>query len=197
MLIETKQRQVDNDVVQLREYVDEEKALFPNNKIVAILANTTNEELRVWKNDVDDESEMPGETAIDTMSYYVSLFEASRQNNREQVLRNTYALNELLHKKDIDEKLRSQFVGTTLLYVKDVVKKLGISDINEETAVQLREYWATFDEAQIRTGIETTLDNLLDGSDNKHRVTPTTNRLQRATPSPTSYLRETTGFSSG
>ena len=167
VLIETKQRQVDNDVVQLREYVDEEKALFPNNKIIAILANTTNEELRVWKSNVDDESEMPGETAIDTMSYYVSLFEASRQNNREQVLRNTYALNELLHKKDIDEKLRSQFVGTTLLYVKDVVKKLGISDINEETAVQLREYWSTFDEAQIRTGIETTLDNLLDGSDNK------------------------------
>lgn len=167
VLIETKQRQVDNDVVQLREYVDEEKALFPNNKIIAILANTTNEELRVWKNNVNDESEMPGETAVDTMSYYVSLFEASRQNNREQVLRNTYALNELLHKKDIDEKLRSQFVGTTLLYVKDVVKKLGISDINEETAVQLREYWSTFDEAQIRTGIETTLDNLLDGSDNK------------------------------
>lgn len=167
VLIETKTRFTDKDIAQLREYVIEERALFPNNKIIAILANTENEDLRVWKNNVDDESEMPGETAIDTMSYYVSLFEASRQNNREQVLRNTYALNDLLHKKDIEEKLRSQFVGTTLLYVKDVVKKLGISDINEETAVQLREYWSTFDEAQIRTGIETTLDNLLDGSDNK------------------------------
>lgn len=167
VLIETKTRFTDKDIAQLREYVIEERALFPNNKIIAILANTENEDLRVWKNNVDDKSEMPGETAIDTMSYYVSLFEASRQNNREQVLRNTYALNDLLHKKDIEEKLRSQFVGTTLLYVKDVVKKLGISDINEETAVQLREYWSTFDEAQIRTGIETTLDNLLDGSDNK------------------------------
>lgn len=167
VLIETKHRYVDNDVAQLREYVAEEKALFPNNKIIAILANTANEDLRVWKNCVDDAFEMPGETAIDTMSYYVSLFEASRQNNREQVLRNTYALNELLHKKDIDEKLRSQFVGTTLLYVKDVVKKLGISDIDEESTVELREYWANFDEAQIRTGIETTLDNLLDGSENK------------------------------
>src|SRR5699024_6937301 len=157
----------DGDMAQLREYVTEERALFPNNKIIAILANTENEELRVWKNNVDDESEMPGETAIDTMSYYVSLFEASRQNNREQVLRNTYALNELLHKKDIDEKLRSQFVGTTLLYVKDVVKKLGISDVNEETTVQLRKYWSMFDAEQIRTGIQTTLDNLLDGSDNK------------------------------
>lgn len=167
VLIETKQRYDDGDVAQLREYVDEEKALFPNNKIIAILANTTNEELRVWKNNVDDESEMPGETAIDTMSYYVSLFEASRQNNREQVLRNTYALNELLHKKDIDEKLRSQFVGTTLLYVKDVVADRGISDINEEPALELREYWANFKAEQIRTGIESTLDDLLDGSDNK------------------------------
>lgn len=151
VLIETKQRYDDGDVAQLREYVDEEKALFPNNKIIAILANTTNEELRVWKNNVDDESEMPGETAIDTMSYYVSLFEASRQNNREQVLRNTYALNELLHKKDIDEKLRSQFVGTTLLYVKDVVADRGISDINEESALELSEYWANFKAEQIRT----------------------------------------------
>lgn len=167
VLIETKTRFTDKDIAQLREYVIEERALFPNNKIIAILANTENEDLRVWKNSVDDGSEMPGETALDTMSYYVSLFEASRQNNREQVLRNTYALNDLLHKKDIEEKLRSQFVGTTLLYVKDVVKKLGISDINEDTAVQLREYWSAFDEAQIRTGIETTLDNLLDGSDNK------------------------------
>src|SRR5699024_10422378 len=130
VLIETKTRFTDKDIAQLREYVIEERALFPNNKIIAILANTENEDLRVWKNSVDDESEMPGETAIDTMSYYISLFEASRQNNREQVLRNTYALNDLLHKKDIEEKLRSQFVGTTLLYVKDVVKKLGISDIN-------------------------------------------------------------------
>lgn len=167
VLIETKQSFVNDDVNQLREYVDEEKALFPNNKIIAILANTTNEDLRVWKSQIDDEHELPGETAIDTMAYYTSLFQANRQNNREKVLRNTYALNELLHKKDIDEKLRSQFVGTTLLYVKSVIEKLGISDINEETVTELRDYWANFDEAQIRTGIETTLNNLLDGSDNK------------------------------
>ncbi|MDK8450311.1 HsdM family class I SAM-dependent methyltransferase [Corynebacterium mastitidis] len=167
VLIETKQRFVDDDIAQLQEYVAEEKALYPHNKIIAILANTTNEELRVWKSYVDDEHELPGETAIDTMAYYTSLFETNRQNNREKVLRNTYALNELLHKKDIDEKLRSQFVGTTLLYVKSVVTKLGISEITDETVRQLREYWATFDAPQIRTGIETTLDDLLDDSDNK------------------------------
>lgn len=167
VLIETKQRFTDADADQLREYVAEERALFPRNKIIAILANTTNEDLRVWKEIVDDAHELPGETAIDTMSYYTTLFEANRQNNREKVLKNTYTLNELLHKKDIDEKLRSQFVGTTLLYVKNVIAKLGISDINEETALQLRTYWSTFEAPQIRTGIESTLDDLLDGSENK------------------------------
>lgn len=167
VLIETKQSFVEADINQLREYVDQEKALFPKNKIIAILANTTNEDLRVWKGVVDDEHELPGETAIDTMSYYSSLFDTNRQNNREKVLRNTYALNELLHKKDIDEKLRSQFVGTTLLYVKGVIKQLGISDINDDSAKQLRDYWSNFNAAQIRTGIQTTLDELLDGSDNK------------------------------
>nr|WP_306428568.1 MULTISPECIES: N-6 DNA methylase [unclassified Corynebacterium] len=169
VLIETKQRYNDADIDQLREYVDEEKALFPGNKIIAILANTTNEDLRVWKEVVDDDHELPGETAMDTMAYYTTLFETNRQNNREKVLKNTYALNELLHKKDIDEKLRSQFVGTTLLYVKSVISKLGISDINEETTAQLRNYWATFDAPQIRTGIETTLNDLLDGSNNKEK----------------------------
>lgn len=169
VLIETKQSFVEADIDQLREYVDQEKALFPNNKIIAILANTTNEDLRVWKGVVNDSHQLPGETAIDTMSYYSSLFDTNRQNNREKVLRNTYALNELLHKKDIDEKLRSQFLGTTLLYVKNVIKQRGISDINDKSTKELREYWSNFTAAQIRAGIEETLNNLLDGSDNKDK----------------------------
>lgn len=169
VLIETKQSFTDNDVNQLQAYVDAEKALYPNNKIVAILANTTNEELRVWKSQIDTEHELPGETTIDTMAYYTSLFESNRQNDREKVLRNTYALNELLHKKDIDERLRSQFVGTTLLYVKEVVAQLCIVEITDKSAQQLRGYWSAFNAPQIRTGIETTLNDLLDGSDNKHK----------------------------
>lgn len=169
VVIETKQNYVEDDIEQLREYVDEEKALFPQNRIIAVLANTTNSDLRVWKSVIDDAHELPGETAIDTMEYYKTLFDANRQNNREKVLKNTYTLNELLHKKDIDEKLRSQFVGTVLLYVKDVIQKLGISDINDASSKQLYDYWTTFDAPQIRTGIKTTLDNLLDGSDNKDK----------------------------
>ena len=47
----------------------------------------------------------------------------------EKVLKNTYALNELLHKYDIDEALRSQFVGTVLLHIKDLIKKFKVSKL--------------------------------------------------------------------
>ena len=47
-------------------------------------------------------------------------------------MKNTYDLNELLHKMDIDERLRSQFVGTTLLYLKKLVEKFGAKKIDEE-----------------------------------------------------------------
>ena len=48
---------------------------------------------------------MSNETVLDKMEHYVSLFNASKQNDREKVLKNTYDLNELLHKMDIDERL--------------------------------------------------------------------------------------------
>ena len=41
VLVETKQNFVESDTKQLSEYVDEEKALHPNKKIIAILANIT------------------------------------------------------------------------------------------------------------------------------------------------------------
>ena len=90
-----------------------------------------------------------------------------KQNNREKVLKNTYDLNELLHKKDIDEKLRSQFVGTTLLYIKDIISMTGASRIDEDLVKKLNDAWSMQSAEQIRAGIKNTLDNLLDGSDNK------------------------------
>ncbi len=167
VLVETKQNFVDADEDQLREYLAEEKALHPNNKIICILANTSDNELRVWKSVMDDKHLLTNETALDTMAHYESLFEFSRQNDRETVLKNTYKLNETLHKKDIDEKLRSQFVGTTLLYIRDVLKRQGIAIINDTTRKQLRDYWGTLTPSQIRTGIGETLTGLLDNSDNK------------------------------
>lgn len=167
VLIETKQNFVRKDENQLKEYLEEEKALHPENKVICILANTNNNKIKVWKSLMDDEHLLKDEKVLDTFEHYKSLFFISKQNNREKVLKNTYALNETLHKKDIDERLRSQFVGTTLLYIRDVIKQKGLSSINDETRLYLRNYWKELSAKQIRSGIEETLTNLLDGSDNK------------------------------
>ena len=168
VLVETKQKFTVSDEAQLREYLEEEKALHHSRKIICILANTANDKIKVWRGTMDDKGLLPDEKVLDTMEHYESLFAAlDRKNNREKVLKNTYALNETLHKKDIGEKLRSQFVGTALLYIKDVLNKRGIRKIDDDSRKALREYWAGLDENMIRAGITSTLENLLDGSDNK------------------------------
>lgn len=167
VLIETKQKFVKNDEKQLAEYLQEERVLHYGKKIIAILANTNDDKVKVWQSSIDDEHLLEDETVLDTMEHYKSLFAINKQNDREKVLKNTYTLNETLHKKDIDERLRSQFVGTTLLYIRDVLKQKGITVINDETRQELKEYWKGLSAKQIRSGIEETLTNLLDGSDNK------------------------------
>lgn len=135
--------------------------------MICILANTTNDKIKVWKLFVDDEHILADETTLDTMSHYVKLFKMNKSNDREIVLKNTYSLNELLHKKDIDENLRSQFVGTSLLYIKDIVKKKGIIFITKEFVDSLKEMWSLMAPKGIRGAIEGVLSDLLDGSDNK------------------------------
>ena len=167
VLIETKQSFVDSDEDQLREYLNEELAVNSSKKVICILANTADDKIRVWKSSIDDEHLLKDETVMDTMAHYESLFVINRQNDREAVLRNTYKLNELLHTKDIDEKLRSQFVGTNLLYVRSVLHDRGITSITDDTRKDLRQYWNGLSASQIRTGIKETLSCSLDGSDNK------------------------------
>jgi hypothetical protein len=94
----------------LAEYLLEEKGLNPNKKIIAILANTTNDKINVWMDEIDDEHFLPDETVLDSMDYYRKFFNVRKTNDKEAVMRNTYKLNEILHKVDIDEKTRSQFV---------------------------------------------------------------------------------------
>lgn len=167
VLIETKQRATASDEEQLKCYVENERALSSQNKIIAILANTRNNNIKVWREVVDNEHYLENERTLDTMEHYCSLFELQQSNDKEKVLRNTYTLNETLHKKDIDEKLRSQFVGTALLYIRSVLKDRGISTITEETRLQLRHYWEGLSAPQIRSGIEEALTKLLDESENK------------------------------
>lgn len=167
VLIETKQNFVSSDEDQLREYLEEERAIHPGRKAICILANTNNDKIKVWKSFVDDEHLLKDESMLDRMEHYVKLFKINKSNDRETVLKNTYALNELLHKKDIDENLRSQFVGTSLLYIKDLVKKKGIVFVTKEFVDSLKEMWSLMTPKGIRGAIEGVLSDLLDGSDNK------------------------------
>ena len=167
VLIETKQNYVDDDEKQLREYLEEERAIHPGNKAICVLANTNNDKIKVWKSFVDDEHVLKDEAMLDRMAHYVRLFRINKSNDRETVLRNTYSLNELLHKKDIDENLRSQFVGTSLLYIKDLVKKKGTVLITKEFVDSMKEFWSLMTPKGIRGAIEGVLSDLLDDSDNK------------------------------
>ena len=167
VLIETKQSFTKKDEKQLAEYVEEERALHKGMKIIAILANTNNDKIKVWRYSVDDAHLLKEETVLDDMEHYVKLFDTTRQNDKERVMKNTYDLNELLHKKDIDERLRSQFVGTTLLYIKDMVKKTGATRIDDTLKEKLDDVWKMMSAEEIRAGIKNTLHNLLDNSENK------------------------------
>ena len=167
VLVETKQNFVDSDAEQLAEYLEEENALHPDKKVICILANTKNDKIKVWKSIVTDDGFLEDETVLDTMEHYKSLFHLNKQNDREKVLKNTYSLNELLHKKDIDEDLRSQFVGTVLLHIKDLLKRLGATKIDEELKGKVNATLKLMSSTQIIAGIKDTLTELLDGSDNK------------------------------
>lgn len=67
MIVETKQEFVDSDSEQLAAYLGEEYALHRVTKVIAILANTNNDKIRVWKSEVDDEHLLPEETVLDCM----------------------------------------------------------------------------------------------------------------------------------
>lgn len=145
VLIETKV-DFDNDIEmakeQLSAYVEYEKQIN-NNKIVAILANTSNNKVMVWRGVVSDADNMPNETALKTMPEYVDFY-TSKVNDKEKVMANTYKLNELLHKHGIKEKLRSQFVGTCLLALKNGLDYKSV----------------TLSNSQIRAAIKDTLEKL-------------------------------------
>lgn len=149
VLIETKQNFTKADEEQLSAYVEYEKALT-GNKIIAILANTTNDNVKVWRGVISDGDLMPKEIALRTMDEYVDFY-TSKINDKEKVMQNTYKLNEMLHRHSIPEKLRSQFVGTCLLALKN-----GLDYSTPSLTA-----------AQIRTRIKEVLEDLLNSDINK------------------------------
>ncbi|MDD7183036.1 HsdM family class I SAM-dependent methyltransferase [Peptostreptococcus porci] len=146
VLIETKVNFTKSDEEQLSAYVEYEKSLN-NNKVIAILANTSDDKIKVWRGVVSEADYLSKETALRSIDEYIDFY-TSKVNNKEKVMQNTYKLNELLHKHGISEKLRSQFVGTCLLALKNNV------DYKTKTLTA----------AQIRTRIKEVLEALLTDS---------------------------------
>lgn len=135
VLIETKEKFSDVEESaeeQLSAYVTYEKGLN-NNNIIAILANTTkgveSNDIKVWRGTVSDRDLLEDEKALKSIDEYEKYYTA-RTNNKAEVVKNTYALNELLNSYGIKEKLRSQFVGTCLLVLKNTKARLISKDMN-------------------------------------------------------------------
>ena len=120
VLIETKQRFRVADEAQLFAYVANEIKLNPSANIIALLANTSNTKIKVWKIK-DGVKESLNDRVLKTMGEYIRYFIPRNKNDKTTVLENTSQLNKILHDNGIEEKLRSQFVGTCLLALKNGV----------------------------------------------------------------------------
>ena len=151
ILIETKIKFNQKDYEQLQAYVDYEKQLT-NNFIVAILANTSNDEIKVWFGDrsleITDETLCFDERKLKSFEEYKDTF-LGHNNDKLKVMKSTYNLNEILHNLGIQEKLRSQFVGTCLLTLKN---GLQFENLSTKTII---------------AGIEEILENLHEKDINK------------------------------
>lgn len=154
ILIETKDNfdKWDSDSItsQLQAYINYEKELT-GNKIIAIIANTIDDRLKVWWGSdiqIDDSHQLKNQYGVKSFEEYAELYSNSK-NDRELVIKNTYQLNETLHKHGIKENIRSQFVGTCLLALKNDLEFEKIST------------------KQILAGIEEIITNLLGKDINK------------------------------
>ena len=145
VLVETKQnfdKDYEKNKQQLDAYMTYERALT-GFAIIGILANTNDDRIRVWHGAVREDTFLKDRTALSSFADYRNIVAPARINNKEQVIKNTYKLNETLHGMGISESLRSQFVGTCILALKNHLKYNGLST------------------TQILSGIYDVLSNLL------------------------------------
>lgn len=129
VLVETKQNfdaVYDKAKKQLDAYMAYERALT-GYAIIGILANTNDDRIRVWHGAVREETFLKELTALSSFADYRNIVAPARINNKEQVIKNTYKLNETLHGMGISENLRSQFVGTCILALKNHLQYQGLS----------------------------------------------------------------------
>ena len=127
VLIETKTKFKESDEAQLFDYVALEKEYTQAKNIVAILANTANDKIKVWKIAEGKDAEVLTDKKLKTLAEYVEYFRPQNINDKSAVLENTAELNRKLHDNGIKEKIRSQFVGTCLLTLKNGLTYKGNS----------------------------------------------------------------------
>lgn len=129
VLVETKQNfdtVYEKAKQQLDAYMAYERALT-GYAIIGILANTNDDRIRVWHGAVKEDTFLKDRTALSSFADYRNIVAPARINNKEQVIKNTYKLNETLHGMGISENLRSQFVGTCILALKNHLQYQGLS----------------------------------------------------------------------
>lgn len=149
VLIETKVKFKEADEAQLFDYVKLEKEYAEAKNIIAILANTSNDKIKVWKIAEGKDAEILPDKKLKTIEEYAEYFRPQNINDKSAVLENTALLNRKLHDVGITESLRSQFVGTCLLALKNGLK---YKDIETD---------------QIIAGIRRILEDMLDKSFDK------------------------------
>lgn len=151
VLVETKQNfdtVYEKAKQQLDAYMAYERALT-GYAVIGILANTNDDRIRVWHGAVREDTFLKEQTALTSFSDYRNIVAPARINNKEQVIKSTYKLNETLHGMGISESLRSQFVGTCILALKNHLTYKGLST------------------AQILQGVYDILGSLLQGDLNR------------------------------
>lgn len=149
VLVETKAKFKESDEAQLFDYVALEKEYAQAKNIVAILANTSNDKIKVWKIAEGKDAEVQTDKKLKTFAEYAEYFRPQNINDKSAVLENTAELNRKLHDVGVTESLRSQFVGTCLLALKN-----GLTYENLTTP-------------QIIAGIKSILEEMLDKSMDK------------------------------
>ena len=134
---------------QLNAYMQYEKQ-YSGNVVVGILANTTYNDVLMYVEEVDNKNLLTFDKIISMEELCNELFPAIK-NSKEDVIRATYQLNEILHSFGISEKVRGQFVGTCLLALKNDLEYENLKKQPKATSVVISE-------------IRAILNNLLDKS---------------------------------
>lgn len=149
VLIETKQNFTKVDEEQLSAYVEYEKALT-GNKTVAILANTMNNTVRVWRGVASDSDLMTKETALRSMDEYVDFY-TSKINDKEKGDAETLI------------SLTSCFIAIAFLKTSQSICRTCLLALKNGLDYSTPSLTA----AQIRTRIKEVLEDLLNSDINK------------------------------